>query len=89
MAERRRAAAALAYEPGATAPRLVAHGSGHVAGAILEAARAAGIPIRDDAALVDALQALELGQHVPAELYRAVAEALVWAYRLAGPPARE
>jgi flagellar biosynthesis protein len=87
VAERRRAAAALAYRPGETAPRLVAHGSGHVAGAILEAARAAGVPIRDDAVLVEALQALELGRHVPPELYRAVAEALVWAYRLAAPPA--
>ncbi len=83
MAEPRRSAAALAYQPGETAPRLVAHGHGHVADAILEAAREAGIPVRDDAALVEALNALELGAHVPAELYRAVAEALVWAYRIA------
>jgi flagellar biosynthesis protein len=46
------------------------------------------VPVREDPALVQALATLELGQHVPAELYAAVAEALVWAYRLTGrrPP---
>jgi flagellar biosynthesis protein len=44
--------------------------------------------VREDPALVQALGTLELGQHVPPELYAAVAEALVWAYRLTGgrPP---
>ena len=61
----------------------------HVADAILQAAADAGIPVREDTVLVQALETLELGQHVPPELYAAVAEALVWAYRLTGrrPPA--
>ena len=75
-------AAALRYRPGETAPSLVASGRGHVADAILKAAQDAGIPVREDAVLVEALAHLELGDRVPPELYQAVAEALAWAYRL-------
>lgn len=79
-----RRAAALRYRDGGPAPELVAKGRGHVADAILQAAADAGIPVRSDTVLVQALETLELGQHVPPELYRAVAEALAWAYRLTG-----
>ena len=80
---RRRRAAALRYEAGADgAPRVVAAGKGLVAERILAEARAAGVPIRDDAALAEALAGLDLGTEVPESLYRAVAEALAWAYRL-------
>jgi flagellar biosynthesis protein len=79
----RRRAAALRYD-GQAAPNLVACGRGPVAEAILRAAREAGVPVMEDAVLVQALDALELGSQVPPELYRAVAEALVWAYRLTG-----
>lgn len=75
-------AAALRYRPGENAPALVASGRGHVAEAIRRAAEEAGTPIREDAVLVEALAGLELGDEVPPELYRAVAEALAWAYRL-------
>jgi len=75
-------AAALRYQKGETAPALVASGRGHVADAILAAAEEAGIPVREDAVLVEALAHLELGDRVPPELYRAVAEALAWAYHL-------
>ena len=79
-------ASALRYDSagGADAPRVVASGRGLVADAIVEAARAAGVPIREDALLAEALAALELGSEVPPELYQAVAETLVWAYALAG-----
>jgi flagellar biosynthesis protein len=84
-----RRVAAVRYRAGDVSPELVASGHGRVADAILQAAAEAGIPVREDPALVQALATLELGQHVPAELYAAVAEALVWAYRLTGrrPPA--
>ena len=75
-------AAALRYQKGETAPSLVASGRGHVADAILAAAEQAGIPVREDGPLVEALAHLELGDRVPPELYQAVAEALVWAYGL-------
>jgi flagellar biosynthesis protein len=84
---RRRRAAALRYN-GRDAPRVVAAGGGLVAGKIVEAAREAGVPLREDPVLMEALATLELDQEIPPELYRAVAEALAWAYRLAGrrPP---
>jgi flagellar biosynthesis protein len=75
-------AAALRYRKGESAPALVASGRGHVAEAILKAAEDAGIPVREDAVLVEALAHLELGDRVPPELYQALAEALAWAYRL-------
>ena len=81
-------AAALRYVKGDAAPSLVASGRGHVADAILQAAQEAGIPVREDGVLVEALAHLELGDRVPPELYQAVAEALVWAYRLTGRKAR-
>jgi flagellar biosynthesis protein len=80
--EQQSRAAALRYRKGETAPALVASGRGHVAEAILQAAEEAGIPVREDAVLVEALAHLELGDPVPPELYQAVAEALVWAYGL-------
>ena len=81
--EKPRRAAALRYEKGVdAAPKLVAAGAGHVADRILALAREAGVPVREDGALADALARLQLDLDVPPELYAAVAEALVWAYSL-------
>lgn len=80
---RSRRAAALRYDAGTDqAPRVVAAGKGLIAERIIAEARAAGVPVRDDAALAEALAGLDLGAQVPEALYRAVAEALAWAYRL-------
>ena len=78
----RRRATALRYEQGERAPRVTATGVGLVADRILAAAREAGIPVRHDPALAEALGALELGDDVPQALWTAVAETLAWAYRL-------
>lgn len=80
--ERPLEATALSYEPGQTAPHVVATGRGHVAERIIAAAQEAGVPIRSDAALARALAALDLGDEVPEAMYRAVAETLAWAYKL-------
>jgi flagellar biosynthesis protein len=88
----RRRAAALRYEPGERAPKVTASGAGMVADRIVAAARQAGVPVRSDPALAEALTALELGRDVPEALWTAVAEALAWAYRLdakASPPRRD
>jgi flagellar biosynthesis protein len=77
----RRRATALRYE-GTGAPKVVATGQGAVAERILEHARAAGVPVREDPDLAAALAAMALGQEVPEELWMAVAEVLVWAYGL-------
>jgi flagellar biosynthesis protein len=71
--------AALRYT-GTGAPRVVAAGRGHVAAAILETARDAGVPVHKDPELADALANLALGDEVPEDLWAAVAEALAWAY---------
>jgi flagellar biosynthesis protein len=87
---RERRAAALRYDAGSDeAPRVVAAGRGLIADRIIAEARAAGVPVRDDAALAEALAGLDLGAQVPEDLYRAVAEALAWAYRLDSRPTRE
>jgi flagellar biosynthesis protein len=77
-----RRAAALSYKTGDSAPKVTASGRGYVAERIIAAARELGIPVKSDPALAKALAALDLGDEVPEAMYRAVAEALVWAYRL-------
>jgi len=81
MPEHPRRASALRYE-GKGAPKVVASGRGLIADRIVETAREAGVPIRSDTALAEALSALELGSEVPEEMWQAVAETLAWAYRL-------
>lgn len=76
-----RRASALKYE-GTGAPRVVAHGQGLIADRIVAVAREAGVAIREDAALAEALAGLELEREIPEDLYTAVAEALAWAYSL-------
>jgi len=79
-----RRAAALRYdkEDRTGAPKVVAAGRGEIAEKILAAARDAGVPIREDRVLAEALAALEVGTEIPQQLYEAVAQALVWALRL-------
>jgi flagellar biosynthesis protein len=76
-------AAALRYDPGrADAPVVTAAGHGLVAERILAEAARAGVPVRRDPALAEALARLPIGQEVPEELFGAVAAALAWAYSL-------
>ena len=78
----RRRATALHYTPGEVAPKVTATGAGLFAERIVAAAREAGVPVREDPALVEALATLDLGAHVPDGLWKAVAETLAWAYQL-------
>jgi flagellar biosynthesis protein len=80
----RRRAAALHYQEGDHAPKVTAAGSGMVADRIIAAAREAGVPVRSDAALAEALSALDIGADVPEALWVAVAKTLAWAYKLDG-----
>ena len=78
-----RRAVALRYgAESAGAPEVLAKGEGALAERILAAAREAGIPIEEDADLVELLAACEIGQEVPSELWTAVAELLVHLWRL-------
>lgn len=75
-------AVALKYDPGqGEAPVVVAKGKGLIADRILDAALEHGIPIQEDAALVEVLSKLDLDQQIPAELYDLVAEILTFIYR--------
>ena len=80
---KRPSAAALKYNVDSdVAPKVVASGEGGVAEKIIEKAREAQIPIVEDAALVSALLALDLGEDIPAELYHAVAKVLSFVYSI-------
>jgi flagellar biosynthesis protein len=79
--EQPRMAAALRYDAVKDdAPRLTAKGKGHMAERIIELARQHDIPIRSDKALIQILSKLDLDQHIPPDLYKAVAEILAFVY---------
>lgn len=83
MEKNRKKAAALRYDAKRdSAPKVVAKGSGRIAEQIIEVARQHNIPIKDDPELVEVLSSLDLYQEIPPELYRAVAEILVFLYRI-------
>ena len=67
------------------APTVVAKGAGPVAKRIKEIARQNEVPIIEDKPLAQALHKMvEIGEFIPVELYRAVAEVLAYVYRLKG-----
>lgn len=77
-----RKAVALKYEPGVqAAPVLVAKGKGQIADRILEKAKKNGVPIQEDASLVEVLSKLDVDQEIPADLYALVAEILSFVYQ--------
>ena len=81
--EYRRSAAAIKYPEGRrTTPRVTAQGRGEMAERIIAEAKRAGVPIREDTALVELLLQLDLNETIPSELYQAVAEILVFIYQL-------
>ena len=75
-------AVALAYQSGESAPKVVARGRGIIAQAIIERAKEHGIFVHESQELVGLLMQVELDEHIPPELYLAVAELLAWIYRL-------
>jgi flagellar biosynthesis protein len=66
------------------APRVVAKGKGSIGEKIIELAKAHDIPIEENEVLAGALSKVELGDEIPPELYKAVAEVLVFVLRLSG-----
>jgi flagellar biosynthesis protein len=76
-------AVALHYDKSG-APRVVAKGRGSIGEKIIELAKAHDIPIEENEVLAGALSHVELGDEIPAELYKAVAEVLVFVLRLSG-----
>ncbi len=64
------------------APKVVAKGQKSLAQKILEIANEHDIPIHKDADLVQILQAVELEQEIPLEVYSVVAEIFAYIYRI-------
>jgi len=75
-------AIALTYKEGQYAPRVVAKGRGVTAEAIIACAREAGVYVHEAPELVSLLMQVDVDQHIPPELYLAVAELLAWIYWL-------
>ena len=75
-------AVALQYVPEQGAPRVVASGQGYVADKILETAAKGGVSVHKDEKLVEELTKIDLGAHIPPELYEIVARVLVFIEKL-------
>lgn len=81
--QKRKKAVALSYREGKdSAPRVTAKGQGSIAEKIIELAREAGVPVREDADLTEILSHLELNEAIPPDSYVVVAEILAWVYRI-------
>ncbi|WP_223692898.1 EscU/YscU/HrcU family type III secretion system export apparatus switch protein [Leifsonia poae] len=76
-------AVAIKYEPGKSAPRVVAKGAGAIALRIREKAEEERVPIVKDVALARALHSsCRLGDEIPVELYNSVARVLAFVMSL-------
>ena len=84
-------AVAVKYEPGKSAPRVVAKGKGVIAARIRSEAETTGVPMVKDIPLTRALHAAcQLGQEIPIEHYNSVARILTlspYSNRVAPPKA--
>ncbi|VVO84331.1 Flagellar biosynthetic protein FlhB [Pseudomonas fluorescens] len=78
-----RQAIALKYD-GSHAPTLTAKGDDALAETILKIARDYEVPIYENAELVKLLARMELGESIPEELYRTIAEIIAFAWNLKG-----
>ena len=80
--DKRSLAVALAYAPGDAAPKVVAKGRGLIAAEIVARAREHGIFVHESKELVALLSQVDLDDHIPPQLYVAIAELLAWLYRV-------
>lgn len=75
-------AVALKYDPGMTAPEVVAKGTDLLAQKIKQIAYDHGVTVMENKPLAQALyKSVEVGDTIPAQLYQAVAEVLVVVFR--------
>ena len=79
---KRQSALAISYEKNKdSAPVIVAKGKGTIAERILQIAKDNNIPIHHDPDLIEVLSKLDLGQEIPTDLYKLIAEVLVYVYK--------
>jgi len=79
-------AVAIRYDPETmNAPKVVAKGQGFMAEMIRKIALEHGVPIVERKPLAQALyRAVEVGQEIPPQFYRAIAEVLAYVYEITG-----
>lgn len=77
-----REAIALAYQQTDAAPRVVARGKGLVAEQIIARAKEHGVYVHESPELVALLTQVDIDEHIPPQLYMAIAELLAWLYRV-------
>jgi flagellar biosynthesis protein len=76
-------AVSLQYNQGGDrAPKVTAKGQGWLADKIIAMAQKQNIPIKKDKDLMELLEKIDVGQEIPEELYKIVAELLAWVYDL-------
>ncbi len=78
-----RIAVALEYD-GETAPKVTAKGMNDIADKIIDVATQHGIPLQQNDGLIEVLSEMNLGDEIPENLYRAIAEVIAFAYILTG-----
>ena len=74
-------AVALYYD-GRKAPSITATGENEIARQIIELALQHDVPIYENPDLVALLATLEIGDEIPEQLYRAIAEIINFAYKV-------
>jgi len=78
----KKSAVAIHYEKETqTAPQIVAKGRGAIADKIIALAKEHNIPLYEDPDLIEILSKLDLGQEIPPDLYKLIAEVLIYVYR--------
>ncbi len=76
-----RKAVALGYDPERDrAPRVLAKGTGRLAERIIAIAKRYNVPIYEDSTLIDILVRLDYYEEIPEELYKMIAEILIFVY---------
>ena len=76
-------AVALHYD-GDNAPRVTAKGKNKLAEQIVNLARQHGVPLEENAEMAAILAQIPVGDEIPENLYRAVAEVIAFAYLISG-----
>lgn len=85
MTEKEKVAIALEYDPQvSSAPRVTAAGTGVIAEKIISTAQESGVPIQNNPELAGLLSKLDIGQNIPEDLYKIVAEILIFIYGVDG-----
>ncbi|HTB22122.1 MAG TPA: EscU/YscU/HrcU family type III secretion system export apparatus switch protein [bacterium] len=84
LKDKRQRVVALQYDASnrSAAPKVLAKGQGDLAERILAVAMKEGIPLYRDPELVEVLGQLDVGTQIEPDLYKAVAQVLIFIYKM-------